>query len=60
LAKEGDKVAITVEESKGKGNVFLGKDGEVKWVMQLEPGKDVRLVLEYEMKAPRGNDVSVS
>lgn len=60
LAREGDKVAIAVEESKGKGDVFLGKDGEVKWVMQLEPGKDVRLVLEYEMKAPRGNDVSVS
>ncbi|BCR92238.1 DUF4139 domain-containing protein [Aspergillus chevalieri] len=60
LAREGDKVAIAVEETKGKGDAFLGKDGEIKWVMQLEPGKDVRLVLEYEMKAPRGNDVSVS
>lgn len=60
LAKEGDKVTMAVEADKGKGVVTMGKDGEVKWVMQLEPGKDVRMVLEYEMKAPRGNDVSAS
>lgn len=60
LVKEDDKVPMVVEESKGKGEVFLGKDGGVKWVMRLEPGKDVRFVLEYEMKAPRGNDVSAS
>lgn len=60
LVKEDDKVPMVVEKSKGNGEVFLGKDGGVKWVMRLEPGKDVRFVLEYEMKAPRGNDVSVS
>lgn len=38
----------------------MGKDGEVRWIMQLGAGKDVNLVLEYEMKAPRGNNVSVS
>lgn len=60
LVKESDKAPIVVEESKGNGEVFLGKDGGVKWMMRLEPGKDVRFVLEYEMKAPRGNDFSVS
>lgn len=60
LVKEGDKVPMVEEESKGNGEVFLGKDGGVKWVMRLEPGKDLRFVLEYEMKVPRGNDVSVS
>lgn len=60
LVKEGDKVPMVVEESNGNGEVFLGKDGGVKWVMRLDPGKDVKFVLEYEMKVPRGNDVSVS
>lgn len=60
LAKDGDKVDIAIDAEKGKGVATMGKDGEVRWIMQLGAGKDVNLVLEYEMKAPRGNNVSVS
>lgn len=60
LVKEGEKVAMAIDAEKGSGVVTMGKDGEVRWMMQLGAGKDVRLVLEYEMKAPRGNHVSVS
>lgn len=33
------------------------KNGEVKWVIPLEKGKDVKLVLEYEVKLPKGHRI---
>lgn len=59
LAKEGDKVTVDMD-SNGQCVVIMGKDGELRWMVNLGAGKSVRLVLEYEMKAPRGHHVSVS
>ncbi|PYI00870.1 hypothetical protein BO78DRAFT_401758 [Aspergillus sclerotiicarbonarius CBS 121057] len=55
----GDEVALPLEKQ-GKGSAKLGLNGEVKWVMKLEPGKEVRLVLEYEARVPVGSDISVA
>ncbi|KAL2826356.1 hypothetical protein BJY01DRAFT_229789 [Aspergillus pseudoustus] len=58
LEKEGDEAPVKIEKAKGKGTVALRKNGEVKWTLRLEPGQEVRLVLEYEAKVPSGSDVS--
>ena len=57
LVKEGDKASMHMKAGKGQGMAILGKSGNVKWEMQLEAGKEVQIVLEYEVKVPAGNDV---
>lgn len=59
LLKEGDTVPVTAEEiddgSGGyNGEVSMGKNGEVKWVLDLEKGKEAKLVLAYEVRVPTG------
>ncbi|KAL2818012.1 hypothetical protein BJX63DRAFT_384316 [Aspergillus granulosus] len=58
LEKEGDEAAVKMDKVKGKGTVALRKNGEVKWMLELQPGQEIRLVLEYEAKVPSGSDVS--
>lgn len=63
LGREGDEVSISAfegDEGKGRGRgvVTLGKNGEVKWEIRLEGGKEVSLVLQYELRAPSGWEVS--
>ena len=57
LQEKGNEVKLDMEASHGSGKVIMEKKGEVKWVIHLEPGKDVRVVLEYGTKAPRGSEV---
>ncbi|PLN80173.1 hypothetical protein BDW42DRAFT_201344 [Aspergillus taichungensis] len=57
LEKEGDKTTLEMETSSGSGGVSLGKNGEVRFVVTLRPGKEVKLVLEYEASAPSGSEV---
>ncbi|RAH51492.1 uncharacterized protein BO95DRAFT_437669 [Aspergillus brunneoviolaceus CBS 621.78] len=52
LVQEGDDAQMK------EGAVHLGKAGEVKWVVKLAPGKEVKLVLEYEARVPAGSEVS--
>jgi hypothetical protein len=57
LGKEGDQTKLDElmkRGEKGRGNVYLGKNGQVKWQMTLERGKDVKLVLEYQSRIPSG------
>ncbi|KAF4153915.1 hypothetical protein CNMCM8927_000185 [Aspergillus lentulus] len=58
LEKEGDQAKMAME-GKGSGSVFLAKNGEVKWMFKLQPGKDTRLTLEYEARVPPGSQVEV-
>ncbi|GIK03414.1 hypothetical protein Aspvir_007483 [Aspergillus viridinutans] len=58
LEKEGDQVKMAME-GKGRGSVSLAKNGEVKWMLKLQPGKDIRLALEYEAKVPQGCQVEI-
>ncbi|PLB39878.1 uncharacterized protein BDW47DRAFT_124202 [Aspergillus candidus] len=57
LEKEGDKTTVEMESSSGSGGVSLGKNGEVRFVVTLRPGKEIKLVLEYEASAPSGSEV---
>ncbi|KAH8702124.1 hypothetical protein BGW36DRAFT_372249 [Talaromyces proteolyticus] len=60
LDRENDSVkldAILDGGKKGKGQVHLGKNGQVKWTIDLRPGKDVKLVLEYESRIPSGQKI---
>ncbi|RAL04131.1 uncharacterized protein BO80DRAFT_422505 [Aspergillus ibericus CBS 121593] len=59
LNVSGDEVALPLEKQ-GKGTAKLGVNGEIKWVMKLEAGKEVRLVLEYEARVPVGSEVNVA
>ncbi|RHZ48583.1 uncharacterized protein CDV56_104372 [Aspergillus thermomutatus] len=59
LEREGDPVEMAMETSKGRGAVVLGKNGEVKWILKLQPGKEIRLALEYEAKVPSGSQVEI-
>ena len=59
LNVSGDKVTLPMGKQ-GKGTAKLGLNGEVKWVMTLEPEKEVRLVLEHEARVPVGSEVSVA
>lgn len=59
LAKENDSVSVDTD-GKGECKATMGKDGEVRWMLDLDAGKSIRLVLQYEMKAPTGHHVSVS
>ncbi|KAB8220917.1 hypothetical protein BDV33DRAFT_190746 [Aspergillus novoparasiticus] len=57
LEKEGSEVDMALERDRGKGKAVMMRNGEVKWFIRLEPGKDVRMVLEYHAKVPDGNAV---
>ncbi|KAE8372164.1 hypothetical protein BDV26DRAFT_274661 [Aspergillus bertholletiae] len=57
LEKEGSEMDMALEKDRGKGKAVMMRNGEVKWFVRLEPGKDVRLVLEYQTKVPDGNAV---
>ncbi|KAL4893822.1 hypothetical protein BDV59DRAFT_24386 [Aspergillus ambiguus] len=56
--KDGAEATIELPEHTGSGSARMMKDGEIKWTIRLEPGKDVRLVLEYETRAPLGSEVA--
>jgi hypothetical protein len=58
LEKEGDQAKMAME-GKGSGSVLVAKNGEVKWMFKLQPGKDTRLTLEYEARVPPGSQVEV-
>ncbi|KKK24582.1 hypothetical protein ARAM_006899 [Aspergillus rambellii] len=58
LEKEGDQANLQMEKRKGHGTAKLSKNGDVTWMLRLQPGQDMRLVLEYEAKVPTGNDVA--
>ncbi|EED17907.1 conserved hypothetical protein [Talaromyces stipitatus ATCC 10500] len=60
LDKENDTANLNELFKKGengKGDVLLGKDGQIKWNIKLRPGKDVKLVLEYESRIPSGQQI---
>lgn len=67
LRKEGDfaKTGTSVvqagksAETWGKATANLKKGGEICWDVKIEPGRAVRLMLEYEAKCPN-NDVVVN
>lgn len=58
LEREGDQVKMAMQTN-GSGTVCLAKNGEVKWTLKLQPGKDIRLALEYEARVPQGSQVAV-
>ncbi|OGM40092.1 hypothetical protein ABOM_011409 [Aspergillus bombycis] len=60
LHEKGNEVKLDMEASHGSGKAVMEKKGEVKWVLHLEPGKDVRVVLEYGTKAPKGSEVDTA
>jgi uncharacterized protein (TIGR02231 family) len=41
----------------GKGDVLLAKNGQIRWNITLKPGKDIKLVLEYESRIPSGKQI---
>ncbi|KAL4902210.1 hypothetical protein BDW74DRAFT_158803 [Aspergillus multicolor] len=57
LEKGGDEADIKMEKKTGRATASLGKNGEVKWTLRLEPKEEVRLLLEYETKVPSGSEV---
>lgn len=60
LDKENDTADLSELLKKGengKGDVLLGKDGQIKWNITLKPGKDIKLVLEYESRIPSGQQI---
>ncbi|KAE8356079.1 hypothetical protein BDV28DRAFT_154941 [Aspergillus coremiiformis] len=57
MEKEGDETDLALERGIGRGKVVMMRNGEVKWFVRLEPGKDVRMVLEYQARVPDGNTV---
>ncbi|KAE8351134.1 hypothetical protein BDV28DRAFT_150257 [Aspergillus coremiiformis] len=60
LNKDGDEAKLEIEASHGKGRAIREKKAEIKWEIQLEPGKDVRVVLEYGTKVPWGTEVDTA
>lgn len=38
----------------GKGDVRMGKNGEVRWQITLEKGAEIKLALEYDARIPSG------
>ncbi|KAB8231681.1 DUF4139 domain-containing protein [Aspergillus alliaceus] len=59
LEKEGDEIDMAMEKDRGKGKAVMMRNGEVKWFIRLDPGKDVRMVLEYQTRVPDGNTVNL-
>ncbi|KAL4885486.1 hypothetical protein BJY04DRAFT_179797 [Aspergillus karnatakaensis] len=60
LEKEGDEVPLQMAKRVGAGKASFLKNGQVKWNLKLEPGQEIRLVLEYETKVPSGSDVAAA
>ncbi|KAH8428464.1 uncharacterized protein LDX57_006162 [Aspergillus melleus] len=60
LAEEGSETDLDLREDVGEGTAVMGKTGEIKWSIRLEPGKEVRTVLEYEARVPSGSEVGTS
>jgi phosphopantetheinyl transferase (holo-ACP synthase) len=54
LEKEGDEVDMGLEKINGKGKAVMMRNGEVKWFIRLEAGKDGRIVLAYQTRVPVG------
>lgn len=48
--KEGARAPIEMDEETGSGEASMLKDGEIKWAIRLEPGREFRVVLEYETR----------
>ena len=61
VAKTGSGIAAVgkVTEKWGTAKATLKKAGEVSWKVNLEPGRGVKLVLEYEARFP-SNEVVTS
>lgn len=60
LDKESDTAnlhELLKKGENGKGDVLLGKNGQIKWNITLKPGKDIKLVLEYESRIPSGQQI---
>ncbi|PCG99499.1 Conserved hypothetical protein CHP02231 [Penicillium occitanis (nom. inval.)] len=60
LDKENDTAnlhELLKKGENGKGDVLLGKNGQIKWNITLKPGKDIKLVLEYESRIPSGQQI---
>ncbi|KAL1981001.1 hypothetical protein VTN96DRAFT_3265 [Rasamsonia emersonii] len=55
LEQEGDQTHL--DGQWGEGVASFEKDGEVKWQISQLGGKEVRLVLEYETRLPRGHRI---
>lgn len=60
LSEEGSETDLELSETVGEGTAVMGKTGEIKWSIRLEPGKEVRTVLEYEARVPSGSEVGTS
>ena len=46
-------------EKWGRATAILRKGGEVAWEVKIEPGRGVKLVLEYEAKFPSSEMIVV-
>ncbi|PGH12932.1 hypothetical protein AJ80_06537 [Polytolypa hystricis UAMH7299] len=62
LYKEGDSAKIGAGGSSltgdwGTGTVSLSKGGELRWHLEVEKGKEVRLALDYEARMPTGQKI---
>ncbi|KAE8148998.1 hypothetical protein BDV25DRAFT_141212 [Aspergillus avenaceus] len=60
LDKEGDEATLEMDTSSGKGTASLENNGEVKWVIHLEAGKDVKVIFEYATTVPSGCEVDMA
>ena len=54
VAKTGTSIAQVGKpaEKWGKATATMRKGGEICWDVKLEPGRGVKLVLEYEARSP--------
>ena len=60
-ARKGDKHAVGEEKGEwGSATATLAPHGAVEWEVRLNPGKAVRLPLEYELRFPGGESVVVT
>lgn len=60
LEQENDVTKLDALFAKGekcKGQIHLLKNGLLKWAIEIKPGKDVKLVLEYESRIPSGQKI---
>lgn len=58
LEKEGDQKKLEVSKVQwGKGAVIYEKNGGIKWDLDLQKGKDIKLILEYEARIPSGQKI---
>ncbi|GLA57112.1 hypothetical protein AtubIFM54640_003237 [Aspergillus tubingensis] len=52
LGFPGDKVDLTETGKPGTKTAELGRDGEVRWEVTLEPDEEIELDLRYSIEAP--------